>query len=353
MSRFLAKAASLFSFLFLGLTASAQLDSNYVKTYESKLVFAINQSYRTQRLDILQTSVEDLGGRSNVAYSSSSRLMNGLSFDWEKLSLAFSWKTPTPVGQEKKQGESVSRNLGAAINAKRWRIEGAYRFYKGFFDSNISNIPNFSDSTPYYINDDLAISSLKIKAIYFRNKKKRFSYKAAYANTQRQLRSSLTFIWATNFYHQTISSDDNIIPSIVPQQFYIPYREIDRIRLTGVSMNPGFSGTIVLFKRFFFNATIAWGPQLEWRELAGRRGGDRRELKLSVNNGESRVSFGYNGDRLIFYSWTMNDFDNLRFNDLQMNRVMIQGGVTLGYRFAVKPNRLTTLIKENSLYKRL
>lgn len=233
------------------------------------------------------------------------------------------------------------------------RIENSLRSYQGFFDGNTSNIRAFNDSTPFYQNNDLSVFSFKTKAMYFRNKKNRFSYAAAYANTQRQLRSAISFMWVGNFYFQEISSSQPIIPTIMDSAYYARYRDMKRVMTAGISLNPGFSANVVVFKRFFINVTLAWGPQLEWRTLDKGNVGVTKEVKLSINNGESRVSFGYNGDRLLIYSWTMGDYDFLKFNDIEINRGLLSGGLTIGYRFNLKPNEVTRRIKRNKYYQKL
>lgn len=340
-------------FLFWGGSSFSQLDTNYVKSYADRLVVSVFQSYRTQQIEIRQNAVQDDTGSSQVIYNSSSRLLNGISLDWDKISLAVSWKTPTTDDQDFRQGVSRSRNIGLSFNLKNLRIENTMRSYHGFYDLNTTNLENFTDTSAYYQNNDLSVFSVKSKALYFRNKKKRFSYQAAYANTQRQLKSAIGFLMVGNVYYQQISSDQSIIPSVMDTAFYGNYREMKKISLAGVSLNPGFSTNIVVFKRFFFNITLAWGPQLEWRTLDKGSAGLTKELKLSINNGESRVSFGYNGDKLLIYSWTMGDYDFLRFNDIEINRGLLSGGITIGYRFHLKPNELTHRIKGNKYYQKL
>lgn len=353
MSRQLTRHSLLICFLLWVVSTSAQLDTNYVKSYKDRLVVSLFQFYRTQRIEIKQNSIADSIGQSLVNYNSSSKLMNGFSLDWDKISLAVSWKTPTSPEQDERQGVSRSRNIGLAFNLKKMRIENSLRSYRGFYDGNTVNVPAFTDSTPFYQNNDLSVFSFKTKAMYFRNKKNRFSYAAAYANTQRQLKSAISFMWVGNLYFQEISSNQSIIPSVVDTAFYSRYRDMKRVLTAGVSLNPGFSANVVVFKRFFLNVTLAWGPQLEWRILDKGNVGVTKELKLSINNGESRVSFGYNGDRLLIYSWTMGDYDFLRFNDIEINRGLLSGGLTIGYRFNLKPNEVTRRIKRNKYYQKL
>jgi len=269
-------------FTLLTLRLSAQLDSNYVADYKARLVVSVYQALRSHELDITQTSVADPNAFSSLNYKASSRLVNGFGMDWDKIGFALSWKTPAEKGVEDRTGKSRARNLSFGLNLKKLRIESSYRYYKGFYDSNTSNIENFDESTAYFQNPELEITSLKVKAIYFRNKKNRFSYAAAYANTQRQLKSAMTFVLLSNVYFQEIGSHTGIIPDYMKPQFYQGYRELNHIRTAGISINPGVSANIVIFKRLFVNGTISYGPELQFRRLLNYNNGVRKELKLSM-----------------------------------------------------------------------
>jgi hypothetical protein len=337
----------------LTLRLSAQLDSNYVADYKARLVVSVYQALRSHELDITQTSVADPNAFSSLNYKASSRLVNGFGMDWDKIGFALSWKTPAEKGVEDRTGKSRARNLSFGLNLKKLRIESSYRYYKGFYDSNTSNIENFDEGTPYFQNPELEITSLKVKAIYFRNKKNRFSYAAAYANTQRQLKSAMTFVLLSNVYFQEIGSHTGIIPDYMKPEFYQGYRELNHIRTAGISVNPGVSANIVIFKRLFVNGTISYGPELQFRRLLNYNNGVRKELKLSMTSGDARFSFGYNGKLLSIYSWLVGDYDYMKFNDLQINRRLINSGITLGYRFPVIQNRFTRYIKENRYYQKI
>ncbi|MFZ4784101.1 MAG: DUF4421 family protein [Flavobacteriales bacterium] len=329
----------------------AQYDSSYVADYRDRLVVSLFQFARFQQLDITQSLVGDTLGQSIIQYKSSSRLMNGIGVDWDKISFSLSWRTPAEKGLEDRTGRSAARNLALSFNLKRWRIESFYRMYKGFYDQNISTIPDFTVETPYHQNPELLVRTGKIKAMYFRNKKKHFSYAAAYANTQRQLKSASSFVLIIDGYAQEIGSSAGLFGDYIPEQYYEGYRNLHSIKLAGIAVVPAVSVNLVIFKRIFANGTLGVGPQLQYRKLNDVSNGVRRELKMHFTSGDARFSFGYNGANFFIYSWFTGDFDVFKFNDIQVNRQLINSGVTLGYRFKLPENRFTRYIKEHPYYR--
>ena len=87
---------------------------------------------------------------------------------------------------------------------------------------------------------------------------------------------------------------------------------------------------------------IALGHRL--REL-------REARELTQEQLADRV--GYNGKYIFIYSWIMGDYSILKFEDFIMNSQLISGGVTLGYRFKFKENKVTRFIKNNKWYQML
>lgn len=333
----------------------AQFDTNYVQLYPNRFIVSIFQSYRYQNLYLSQNGIADSTGASKINYKCSSRLVQGIAFDWDKLSVALSWKTPVDVHAESRLGKASARNLMVGVNAKRSRFELSYRYYQGFFDENTANIPEFNDTTPYFQNSDLSVRTFKLKHIFFRNKQKRFSYKAVYANNQRQLKSAATWILISNLYYQRIQSDQGIIPAIVPDSFYNRYRDVRRISSVGLSIHPGASATIVIFRRLFINGTLAFGPQIMYRRLLGTDGGTNiSEMKLQLSSADARFSFGYNGENFLIYSWFIGDYDVMDFPDMDIARQFISGGVSIGYRFKLKEKRnWTQKVRENKWYQKI
>ena len=111
---------------------------------------------------------------------------------------------------------------------------------------------------------------------------------------------------------------------------------LDIIALSMQLTHSKLSGGEVGAKEAFL---LSKGIDVQFRRLLNYNNGVRKELKLSMASGDARFSFGYNGKLLFIYSWLVGDYDYMKFNDLQVNRKLINSGITLGYRFPEKPGK--------------
>lgn len=344
-----------FLILFSCKISYSQLDSNYVVKYPDRLVISTYQSYRLFEVLINQTYIPLSDSASKMDYIAQGSNSTGIGVDWDKISFTIGWKTPSSDNDEVKKGITKTKNFALSLNAKKWRIESSYRDYQGFYDFNTPSFTaNYNDSMPYYQNTELRMREFRTKGIYFRNKKNRFSYAAAYANTQRQLKSAGSFIWVANFYRSQIASPTGIINPMVKDTFYEKYDDVSKINITGLSMAPGYSLNIVLAKRIFANITLDWGLGMQVRTISQQyESKTMTDFRLSFTNGGARASLGYNGDRFFIFGFFVGDYTIYAIDKFRIEQRLVAGGLKLGYRFKFKENRLTRFLKNNRFYKML
>jgi hypothetical protein len=337
---------------FISATAFSQLDTNYVVSYKHRLAVSLYQSYRYFQLYTTQSMIPDANSISNIDYIARGNNSTGFSIDYDKISFSLGWKTPVEEIDTARKGITSTKNLALSFNARKTRIETSLRKYTGFFDNHTMKYgPEFADSVPYFQNSKMSNQVIRVKAIHFFNKKNRFSYGAAYANTQRQLKSAGTFILVGNIYHLQMNSDLPFITPHIPDTFYGSWNDWNKLDVTGFSVCPGYSFNLVIFKRFFGNLTIDWGPELQ-RRTYGSTDGDPayKDWKLSMSSADVRFSLGYNGKYFYMYSFFTGDYSVFKNDDLRLDNRLIGGGFTFGYRFKFE-NKFTEWLKNNKIYK--
>lgn len=336
-------------------TVFAQLDSNYVASYYHRLVLSSYISGRAYDIEIKQTFYPGIDSTSLMRYTAQGNTSWGFGIDWDKISFAYGVKLPSTESDVARKGRSKTRNYALSLNAKKWRLEGSYRDYSGFFDNQTPNFDtSFADTTPYYQDPDLRTREFRLKGIYFRNKKKRFSYAAAYSNTQRQLKSAGSFIWEGNIYRETVSSSRSIIDPLINDTIYGQYNDINKLKIFGITMGPGFSYNLVILKRLFVNATLAYGFGLQIRHTYALDGNpDIVDAKFNWNTSDGRFSVGYNGKNFFIYGFGTGDWTIYQISKIHFQKKLGYAGIKLGYRFKFKDNKVTTFIKNNKYYKML
>jgi len=347
-------------FVFSALIASspsvAQLDSSYVTRYNDRFIFSLYQSWRNFDLLMTQSDVKDSLGHSTLNYIARGNNISGFAIDYDKISFSIGWATPVTESEIKRKGKTSSANFSGAVNARKFRVEMAYRRYRGFYDNYTSKRDSlFNDSAVYFQQPDMFSRMIKVKGFYFVNKKKRFSYAAAYANTQRQLKTAGSFVFISNFYNYLLKNDSTFIPA-ASQPYYEEWKNWNRLNVAGLSFNPGYSVNFILFKRIFLNLTASLGVELQYRNYESALDGiTKKDWNFAMSSGDLRASFGYNGEKFLIYLFSSGDFTNyyLDKRSLNMQMRLYSGGLTVAYRFKMKENKVTTWLKNNKIYQAL
>jgi len=329
---------------------SSYLDTNYVVRYKDRLVVSLYQSTRNYKFDMSPIGLKDSSGADLIKYSTNSNLGTGIGFDYDKISFSIGRSTPGTEKEIRQKGKTSSFNLAFSLNGKRHRIETFYRSYMGFYDSNYGKFGYQANDTNiiHYQNPRMSVKEFRTKFFWYFNKKRRFSYAAAYSNTQRQLKSAGTFLVAANVYGLVVKSDTGLIP-YPSRPFYPESPDLIRVRSIGFSFKPGFSYNLVLFKRLFANVTFLWGPELQFRKFSDTDRGDKKSAAFGFSEAEFRGSIGYNGKYLYFYYFLMSDLNRISTKTIFIDKTLIYQGGVIGYRFKFN-NKFSKWLQANKYY---
>lgn len=329
---------------------TSYLDTNYVQRYNDRLIVSLFQSYRYYNMDISQKIMSDTGALSKLLYKTHSNHSTGFGIEYDKISFSIGWKSPVTENDEKSKGITKTFNLAFSLNGKKHRIETSYRSFTGFYDADLSKYGiQASDSSVNYQDPGMNITETRGKFFWFFNKKRRFSYAAAYSNSQRQLKSAGTFLLISNLYGLTMHSDTGFIP-VPAKPFYGDHRNLNGFRSIGISLNPGFSYNLVLFKTIFANTTFSWGPELQFRKTKSMDGMEKNSVDLGMSALDFRGSLGYNGKYFYFYWFVMGDVNAFDPDKINLVKSMIYQGGIIGYRFKFN-NDFTRWIQNNKIYQ--
>ncbi len=350
--KFTLKGIFLVSFLMLGnVRLYAQFDSLYAIKYPSKLGLSIFQSKPSYQIDINQKLSLDTTGDSPIRYSTLAKNVTGIGIFYDKISLFVGFRSPVNKDERLRKGRTNYSQVGFAITGVKLRIEGSLRSYKGFYDLNSVNyIPDFTDSTAYFQNAYLVNRSLRAKAFYFVNRKKRFSYGAAYVNNVRQLKSAGSFIIATNLYHYSLNSP-SIIPSYI-QGYYGDWNKLNVFNVTAVTAGVGYTHTLTLFKRAFINVLFTLG--LEEQHIITKSTETGKSLNIwrsQISAYDFRSSIGFNSKEFFISIQNIVDGNNYRLTMFDVSNVYISTFLNIGYRFPIKTPSFYKRIQETKVYK--
>lgn len=339
------------SLLFSFIESHAQFDTLYAIKYPSKLGLSLFQSKPSYQITISQKLAIDSLGISQLNYTTLAKNVTGFGFFYDKISIFVGFKTPSNDVEGKRKGRTSYSQLGFAITGAKLRIEGSLRTYKGFYDLNSVNyIPDFTDSSLYFQNPLMINRSLRAKAFYFVNRKRRFSYGAAYVNNVRQLKSAGSLIIATNLYHYRMNA-----PSLVPtylESYYGNWNKWNVFNVTAVTAGVGYTHTLTVFKRAFINVLFTVG--LEEQHIITKSDQTGQSINIwrsQVSAYDFRSSFGFNSKEFFISIQNIIDGNNYRMSLFDVSNVYISTFLNIGYRFPVKTPGFYKKIQETKVYK--
>ena len=330
---------------------SMKIDTNYLKSYDNKLVVGLWHSERKFDITIDQKIFSDTSIHSDINYIANANHVEGISFDYDIIGLAFGYKSV--ASGNKRTGNTDYVDLGLNINTNGFRFENSFRRYTGFYDNNTKNyVLPFTDTTAYFQNPSLTISQVKSKLIYTISHK-RFSLSGAYANVKRQVKSAGSILLIYNFYGLSMYSDSSFIPP--PQQKYygVIWDGLNKMNAYAYSAGVGYTRTFVIWKKLFFNLFAGIGYERQYRHFYTYPENVHYSYWKTWYAGDLRTSFGYNGKRFFIRNSTSYDVNNYESKELNFKMQFIATSFDFGYRFKFKAPKPYRKFQETKIYKML
>lgn len=259
--------------------AQAQYDSTYVESYRGYLMPRILLSRKTSGVNYYN----EKGGYS-LRYQPNKTFNFGAGITYKFVSFKISVGILEPHQQ---RGNTRDLDIQFHRYGKKVVADFMAQFYKGFY------LPDRRFGTPaqeYYVRPDLAVSALGGTFQYIFNHR-RFSYRAAFQQTEWQKKSAGTFLVGMELFMGRFRADSTIVP------YPLQLEQSDgtrKMRFIELGPNAGYSYTWV-YKKFFINAGASIGINAGLNRLYEGDGG-MTFTGVSPNT-VLKISSGYNVKR--------------------------------------------------------
>lgn len=286
-------------------------DSSFRVNYFENIIIKTSLTSNVPRIELSSgTTNETFDIRPATEY----QIAFSVDYKWFAIGLGF---TPNFLLTSQDKSElSNSKSYTASINfffSDRWRQELKYSYYRGFFTNDIdldfsnTELEGFEGSTYFIVNPN-------------------FSFRAHYAQTERQLKSTGSFIPRLNYIYSVMR------PNIVNSTSIEPLNKISSL---DIITQIGYMHTFVIKNKWF--ATIGVHPGI---------GYNYSEYKLMDSNSNNKIfnafTFALNGELNIGYNayrWffgVTGNFKNYNYSNLEndeFDRNTNYFNLYLGYRF--------------------
>ncbi len=299
-------------------------------------------------MDITQKVTKDSLGQSKIAYKAEANNITGIELNYDKLNIAFGFKS-TPPANQKQKGNTKYTNLALNFGGDRWRLENSYRNYTGFYNNNTPFYDTtFKHDGIYTQLPSLRSQAFKTKFLFFTNANK-FSFKSGYSCDQRQLKSAFSFILTANIYYNRLNSDSSFIPAPV-RSYYDTHQNINGLNVAAFSIYGGGSFNLVLWKAFFLNLTLIIGPEEQWRTYHSLNAAPATLFYTSLS-GDFRSSIGLNFKKFFVMVTSSSDFSYYNSNVMEYFSKYGAVNFSIGYRFHVKETKAYQKFQKTKLYR--
>lgn len=328
-------------------------DTNYVKRYNDRLVLAVYQSQRTFEIDFIQKMNYDPNNQSALLYVARSNKVTGLSLAYDKISFSYGFKTPVSETELYRRGKTKYNDYSFSFTSSKFRIETAYRNYKGFYDEHTARYDTlFNDTLPYFQRPEMKNVVVKLRGFYFFNHK-RFSYGAAYNNTYRQVKTAGSFIAYTDVFYNLLTDPEHFLPTQV-MEYYQDYKNLNSFENYGVGIGGGYTLNLVLLKSLYVNGVFGLSGKFFQQNLSSSDDSlNSSTFRAGINGADLRGAIGYNGKNFFISAYFNYEISVFGTRSVNLNSKLISGSFTFGYRFPFKERKWVKKIKENKLYQKL
>lgn len=233
-------------------------DTNFYVSYPQKITarFYFSQKYTA-------FTIRDPPATSSLSYRPNTTLNLGVGVTYHNLSLNLAYGFAFLNG-DKEKGKSKYLDLQGHLYPQKWVIDYFGQFYKGYYLYPAGYLPGTSGK--YYQRPDGKITLIGLAAYKVLNDKK-FSYRAAFIQSEWQKKSAGSLLVGAQAYYGVMKADSAWVPAQVRNNYL--QADISNIRFLNIGPGIGYAYTLVVLQHFFITGSLAANLNLSFLKEAG------------------------------------------------------------------------------------
>lgn len=285
-------------------------DTTYIESYKDLLT---GRFYFIKKYTSLEVGAPK--GKQTIYYRPNTPLSMGLGASYKAFSVNLAYGFGF-LNRNKEKGKTRYIDLQTHIYGRRWTVDVFGQFYKGYYLSPRNF--TFYQPDPYYLRPDLRVQLLGLAVSRVFNAK-RFSYPAAFMQSEWQKKSAGSFIAGADVYYGRLRGDSALVPGPLTAEY--PQQNIHNVRFIELGPGAGYAYTLVFLRNFSLTGSLTLNLDVCFvREDDGTTRQDHTDF---TPNTIYRFVAGYNGRR-----WNIN-------LALVNNTVSVKGAVTADHPYQV------------------
>ena len=225
---------------------AAYRDTNYVLPYTRYLTTRV---FLSQKYTLF--ALENSRGYRDIQYRPNTNLSVGAGFTYRAITMnfAYGFKFMNP---DDEKGKTEYLDLQAHLYGIKWRFDWFGQFYKGYYI--FPKGYGTSDGSSYYHRGDLRVRDFGLSASHIFNSK-RFSYRAAFLQSEWQKKSAGSFLAGASFVVGSIRGDSAFVPQVFEGNYL--QRDVKELNYLGIGPGAGYAYTFVFKEHWFITGSAS------------------------------------------------------------------------------------------------
>jgi len=310
-------------------------DTNYIQTFRNNLIIRL---YSGEKSHTLQLS--DLNSNYSIKYLPNGYTNLGIGVNFRSFGLSLAKKIPLWQISEVRHGETSRFGIQSYIYTSKFSVDLLSSFLNGYYLVNSAeHLSGFKKNIEYQ-RQDISSSNIGITVNYIFNNK-RFSYRAAFSDTERQLKSAGSLLAGGSVISYQTRADSSIVPREIESQFFQKSRDISRTGVIAFNATIGYAYSFIFLKNGIFTISYVLGTGLQENTFNREVNDEINRWRFSLNN-TGRLGIGYRFNRYYLRLGIIRStqYTSLRYNDLGIGNGTNFMQVSLGKRFDLKKKKL-------------
>lgn len=305
-------------------------DSNYIESYTNDLILRVYSGEKTHSLEL-----SDLNSPYHLKYLPNGYFNLGGGFSYKSIGLSLATKVPVFLNQNYKHGDTKRFGIQYYLYAGSFSIDVLTSFLKGYYLSKSFTHLNGFTKDKEYQRPDLSSANIGISVNYIFNSS-RFSYKAAFSDTEKQKKNAGSLIVGGSVFSYQTVADSSLVPRGISSDFFRKSRDVSKSGVLAFNGNIGYAYSFVFLKNGIFTLTYILGSGIQDNSFEREIDPDINRWRFSMNH-TGRLGVGYRFNKYYARLGIIRStqFTNLKYNDLGIGNGTNFMQVSLGRRLSV------------------
>lgn len=298
-----------------------RIDTTFIKSYYNDLIIRVYSADKGNNFLIRDRS-NDL----NIRFRPNNYYKVGVGVNYKWFGLKIGANLPATNANESVYGKSSSFGLQSYIVARRFMLDVVALNSKSYYlQLSGKNARDFvsSDDEVYDVQSGLQSTNIGVNFIYVLNYK-RFSYKAAFNQTDLQKRSAGSVILGVGASSYEIKGNEKLISDEINSNYFKEWGGLDAIRSYTLYSGFGYAYSLVPFQKTILTGAVVGRLGVRYNQMDFE--GSKEKLQTRPGMGaEFRLSGGYH----LPWFYLGASFVQAQFNsDVKFNTLQFSNGTS-------------------------